>query len=395
MRFRTAAAVLGLMVGCFLAAPAEAQEEKEWGYNKGFFFRTPDFELKISTRTQFRYTLTNFDETSAFEDRQDFTIPRARLRLDGFAFRPWIKYKVQYDFTGQVYNSVTGINIPGNFTCDPAATEPCEEPDQTVSLGVRTGPDLRDLYFDITRNPWASVRLGQFKAPFGVQELTSSGDQQFVDRSIASALFAPSRDQGVMLYGTSFGKAFGYEAGLFNGNFRNRSANDNDKLLYAARVHWDPNGEYKLSESAVDHPTTPNYTFSLGYLLNWPDSAGELKQDTREGMFGLKYLRFSVLVDAYLRTQESASGDVDSEGYNAQIGVFLIPSKLEVAGRWSRTDPNTSLEDNEQTETRLGFGYYFNKHDLKVQADYGRIRNEASATDTTTDIFRAQFQIVF
>ena len=394
MRSRITAAVLTFLLGSFLAAPARAQE-KEWGYNKGFYFRTPEFELKISTRTQFRYTHTNVDEDSTFEDRQDFTVPRARLRLDGYAFRPWIKYKIQYDFTGQVYNSVANLTIPGNFTCDPAGTTVCTEPSQTVAVGVRTGPDLRDLYFDIARNPWATVRLGQFKAPFGVQELTSSGDQQFVDRSIASLLFAPSRDQGVMLHGTSFGKAFGYEAGLFNGNFRNRSANDNDQLMYAARVHWDPNGEYKLSESAVDNPTTANYTISLGYLLNWPDAAGDLKQDTYEGMFGLKHKRLSVLADAYRRTQESASGDVDSDGYIGQIGVFLIPSKIEIAGRWSQIDPDTRLDDNEQTETRLGFGYYFSKHDLKFQADYGQVKNEASATDNTTDIFRAQFQIVF
>ena len=395
MRSRITAAVLGVLLGCFLAVPVRAQEEKEWGYNKGFYFRTPDFELKISTRTQFRYTQTSFDEKSTFEDRQDFTVPRARLRLDGYAFHPWIKYKIQYDFTGQAYNSVASVTIPGNFTCDPTGTTVCTEPNQTVPLGLRTGPDLRDLYFDITRNPWTSVRLGQFKVPFGVQELTSSGDQEFVDRSIASVLFAPSRDQGVMLHGTSFGKAFGYEAGVFNGNFRNRSANDNDQLMYAARVHWDPNGEYKLSESAVEHPTTPSYTFSLGYMLNWPDPAGDLKQDTYEGMFGLKYRRLFVLADAYRRTQESASGDVDSEGYIAQIGVFLIPSKLEVAGRWSQIDLDTSVDDNEQTETRLVFGYYFNKHDLKFQADYGQIKNEASATDEKTDIFRAQFQIVF
>ena len=402
MRFRIATAVLGVLLGTVLAVPARAQEEKEWGYNKGFFFRTSNFELKISTRTQFRYTHTMYDDLSATDDNGAFTIPRARLRLDGFAFHPWLKYKIQYDFTGQTYNSVSSITIPGNFTCDPAGTEPCTEEDQKVSVGSRTGPDLRDLYLDITRNPWASVRLGQFKVPFGIQEMTSSGDQEFVDRSIASAAFAPSRDQGVMLFGTSFGKTFGYEAGMFNGYSRNRNANDNTGYMYALRVHWDPNGEYKLAESAVDNPDKLNWTLGAAYLMTDTQASlakdvEKLGQQSLEGFFGLKYRRLFALADYYARTQERAAGaaDVDSTGILGQVGFFVVPGKLELALRYSRNDPNQDVDRDKETESRIGFGYYFSKHDLKVQADYGQVKNEASATDEKTDIFRAQFQIVF
>ncbi len=388
MRSRFAVLALGAVLASALAAPATAQEEKEWGYDKGFFFRTSRFELKISTRTQFRYTYTMTDDSSLTDDNGAFTLPRTRLRLDGYAYYPWLKYKVQYDFTGQTYSTATGVTVPSTPS--------------TVSLSNRRGPDLRDLYLDLTRHPWASVRLGQFKAPFGIQELTSSGDQEFVDRSIASEAFAPSRQQGAMLWGASYEKTFGYEAGVFNGNGRNVTANDNTGYMYAGRVHWDPNGEYKLSESAVDQPDKPIWTIGAAYLLTTTQAsllktAEELSQNSLEGFFGLKYRRLFVLADYYARTQEQTGGapDVDSTGAIAQVGFFFVPRKLELALRWSERDPDTDVGDETETESRIAFGYFFSKHDLKFQADYGQAKNEASATDEKTNQFRAQLQIVF
>lgn len=381
MNARKTVLILALLLIPGLALEATAQEEKEWGYNKGFFFRTPEFEMKISTRTQFRFAETDFDEASTFADRAEFSIPRARLRLDGYAFFPWLKYKVQYDFTGRAYATASSLVIP--------------DIGGTFSLSSRSGPDLRDLYFDITRNPRASVRLGQFKAPFGIQELTSSGDQEFVDRSIVSVLFAPSRELGTMLWGTSFEKKFGYEVGVFNGNSRNAIANDNDKLMYVARVHWDPAGEYKLSESAVDHPDKANWTVGASYLLNSVDAAGDYDIQSEEVFFGLKYKRLFLLADAYARTVEAAAADTDQSGYLAQVGYFFVPRKLEVALRWAQLDPDTDADSNEQTEERVVLGWYFSKHELKFQSDFGRIENETPATNNTTYQFRAQLQVVF
>jgi len=386
MTFTWRRAALGVALAVCFATLAGAQtaapEGFEWGYNKGVFWRGPQFEVKLSTRTQFRYTYTMQDSDSILEDNGYFNIPRARLRLDGFAFYPWLKYKIQYDFTG-------------NADLCPSGSAGC---DSTLRR-----PDLRDLYFDITRAGWASFRFGQFKAPLGIQEMTSSGDQEFVDRSIASERFAPSRQQGVMLYGSSFTKLFNYEGGLFNGNARNKNANDNPGYMYVLRLHLDPNGEYKLTESAVDYPDTVNWTIGAAYMNNTTDTGfaigtENLTQETAEGFFGLKYKRLFVLADYYLRTQDQPLGAdaVDSDGYVAQVGFFVVPSRIEIALRYSEVDPNTDLEDDAETEARIGFGWYFSKHDLKFQADYGQVENETKVPlEDTQDIFRAQFQIVF
>jgi len=390
MRMRTAVMIAGLLLAASVL-PALAQDENTWGYDKGFFFHTPRFELKISTRTQFRYTYNFMDSNSTIEDNGAFNLPRTRLRLDGYAYYTWLKYKVQYDFTGQTYSTATSLSIP-----DPSALP------ANLSVSNRRGPDLRDLYFDIARNPRATVRVGQFKAPLGIQELTSSGEQEFVDRSIASENFAPSRQQGAMLWGTSFGKKFSYDAGVFNGNARNVVTNDNPGYMYAARIHWDPSGEYKLSEAAVDHPDHPNWTIGLAYMLNTTEAsllktAESLQQTTGEAYWGFKHKNLFALADYYKRTQEIAGGapDVDSDGGIAQIGFFLVPRKIELALRYSILDPNKDASNDKVTESRVGFGYYFSKHELKFQSDYGQVKNEASATDEKTNRFRAQLQVVF
>ena len=406
MRFHVQKA-LGLVIGAglfvLLAAPLRAQtttpppqapEGFEWGYNKGFFFRNPNFELKISTRTQFRYTYRDFESESADRDYGSFNIPRARFRLDGFAWYPWLKYKVQYDFVG-----MRDLCPSGGVGCD--------------SLVVRS--DLRDLYFDLARYPWWTVRLGQFKQPLGLQELTSSGDQEFVDRSIASTLFAPSRELGVELYGLNFEKTWGYEAAISNGNGRNKSADNNGGMRYTIRIHFDPNGEYKLSESAVEHYETVNWTFGFAAMRNNEEpnvleTTEFIQSDTAEGFFALKYKILFVMADYYVRTVEQATGEpIDSKGSIGQIGVFVVPRKIEVAFRYSEVE--RTIEDSltglttvtDGTEKRIGFGWYFSKHDLKFQADYGRTNFDADTTliggagavTGTFDSFRAQLQVVF
>ena len=58
----------------------------------------------------------------------------------------------------------------------------------------RLGPHARRRAF--------RVKFGQFKAPFGRQQLTSSGAQQFVDRASPDGRYNPARETGLALWGT-------------------------------------------------------------------------------------------------------------------------------------------------------------------------------------------------
>ena len=74
------------------------------------------------------------------------------------------------------------------------------------------------------------VVFGQYKVPFGRQQMISSGNQQFVDRSLVSDEYARGRDIGVSVQGAVWSNKIEYRAGMFNGNGLTRPSNDNDKF---------------------------------------------------------------------------------------------------------------------------------------------------------------------
>ncbi|HXH28032.1 MAG TPA: porin [Candidatus Polarisedimenticolia bacterium] len=362
-------AIAGLLALGAGVLPLRAEEgTKDWGYDKGLFFKTDGFEMKVGARLQFR--LTNTDPEGA-DPTREFRIRRAKFFGSGWAYKPWIKYKFQFNAVG----NTTVTDLTGSTT---------------------KGFDLEDFYVDFAKNGMATVRVGQYKVPFGMQELTSSGSQQFVDRSIASETFAPGRDQGVVLMGDFVGQKLGYEAGFFNGNGRNQSSNDNNKFEYVARVHFDPRGHYKLEESATGNPDRLLWTIGAGWLQNATDAAGDLKQDSVEGFFALMYRRVSVIADYYRKSADQmGGGTLDSNGSIGQVGVFLIPKTLEVALRSSRVDPDTDTSDDTTTESRFAINWFIKAHHLKLQTDFGRITQQTVPGDVHTDEARAQLQIIF
>ena len=71
-------------------------------------------------------------------------------------------------------------------------------------------------YVDYAANPAAMVRAGKFKMPFSLEQLTSSNNIDFMERSFANqneGEYVPAKETGVMLHGspldgTSYGLAF-------------------------------------------------------------------------------------------------------------------------------------------------------------------------------------------
>jgi phosphate-selective porin len=133
------------------------------------------------------------------DDNFRFLIRRARLNLDGRFYR-WIGFRIEAEFT--------------------------------------EGVGLKDAYLDLAFLPEARLRLGQFKVPFSLEELTSSLFIDFVERSIINTL-APMRDRGIMLYGDLMQGAISYYLGGFNGTGEDTSDNNGDKDL-AFRLAFAP-----------------------------------------------------------------------------------------------------------------------------------------------------------
>lgn len=327
-------------------------------------------QLVISNRMQVRVTDENREvEPAGDPDRTSFTIRRMRTKFDGWVYTKDLTYELQFD-TAQTTNLLQDANVNYDFT---------------------KGQKLFML------------KAGQYKVPFGRQELTSSGNQQFVDRSVVSGTFARGRDIGLQLWGTPYNSKIDWRVGVFNGNGRTVSRNDNDDLQVNARLMWQPFGDVRYSESdfeATDKPLlalAANYEGSARPVAAAGTTAAHENDQTILGYdVAFKFKGFSLFGEHFQRENDrtlATLADFDDSGFVVQAGYFVIPQKLEIALRLGEFDPNDDIDENEREERGLALGYFFNKHNHKLQADYREI--EDNARRTTDKEVRLQYQIIF
>ncbi len=185
-----------------------------------------------------------------------FDVAKVRVSFRGTMFRPWVRY---------------------NFAFEAGRTS------------GESSNKIKDAYLELGKD-LVAVRAGQYKVPFGLQEQAPDTGQEFVDRSLANAAFAPSRDAGVMLTGTGRGKKLGYAIGVFNGSGESKVQN-NRALMWAARLWADPLGEYKLAESAVE--AQPKGSLHVGLAVRGCDAmkggkSGVVQDVNRQTAVGLE-----------------------------------------------------------------------------------------------------------
>ena len=203
---------------------ANAQEEKQepkdssktgtfhYG-SKGFEFQTRDnkFLLQIQSRLQFRFATPEDADPVTYDDftgekKPTFKINRARLKVGGHAFKPWLKYYWEYELSQS---------------------------------------NLLNFQIMVEKWKWLSFQVGQFKVEYTRERRISSGEQQMVDRSVINRPFTIDRQQGAEIYGRLKGRGiadFSYWAGVFTGTGRGNSENDDNHLMYFGRAQWNFTG---------------------------------------------------------------------------------------------------------------------------------------------------------
>jgi phosphate-selective porin OprO/OprP len=170
-------------------------------YKNGFYVERADkaFKMKVGGRVQGDYL--SFDDNNSADS--SFDMRRARIYASGKLYKH-TKFKAQLDF------------------------------------GEGKDANLKDGYLNFGYLKWAQVKVGQYKEPFGLEELTSSKYIDFSERSTAVNNLAPSRDIGLMLH-SAFGKGtVGYGLGIFNGNGSNNKRDENDDKDVAGRIYFRP-----------------------------------------------------------------------------------------------------------------------------------------------------------
>ena len=351
---------------------------------------TDNAYLEISNRVQVRFTDEKPDDntqlpgTPAKGDRRgSFRIRRAKFKLEGWIMRPWLTYETQIN-----YPAVTGSNV---------------------------GAILEDAALDVDFSKGKGtfrVHAGQFKPPYGAQELTSSGSQMFVDRALVSNSFFRGRDTGVALWGATPNNKFEWRIGMFNGNGLTRTTNDNNKFQYNARLMWQPNGSQVLnqrawvtgalySESDFESTTTPIYAVAINWenLNNFAATTGNDQKFNALSLDGIyKFRGFSVNgMYALARRRPETGTKFEQTGGFIQAGKLFSRRRYEVAARFGTFDPTDLTARNNTREARGAFNYYYARHGLKWQSDFGRVDVQAGPTAATVKTWeiRSQLQFIF
>jgi phosphate-selective porin OprO/OprP len=181
-------------------APAVVEAPKppvpQAGYEDGFFVRSADGNLSLRLNGRVAVNSFFFAPNTTLVDT--FTIDRARLSADAAAYR-YFRMRLEYDFA--------------------------------FSNG------LRDAYIAFMPAPWFNAQFGQYKVPFGYEELLSKKYIDFVERAVVTAVsVAPSRDIGLMASGQVADQMVRYQLAVMNGAGQNRADNNSDKDIVARLV---------------------------------------------------------------------------------------------------------------------------------------------------------------
>ena len=352
----------------------------------GFTFQTPDdkFKLSIGGRLQARYTFTDLEDNSAKSDSSEWRVRRMKMWMKGHAYTKDLTYKLQANFVDGGSEKL-----------------------------------LEDAYLNYRFLDELQLLAGQDKVPFTRQELTSSGAQQFVDRSNATDTFKPGRDIGAMLHGKIEKGLVEYAFGWYGGAGQSKTRSTNDNAI-AARVELNPFGYLKKSEADLEMTEKPLLSIGADYYRNtftkgesnntsfygkWLEKGAlfatneKMEVNTASADIAFKWLGASAQAEYFWAQADgavAAKTTQRAQGFYAQAGYFIIPKHLEAAVRYSYVDPNRDATQDLHTETQGAVSYYFSKHNLKLQADVTNMHQQYAAKSNTDDMqYRLQAQIIF
>ncbi|MFK7951933.1 MAG: porin, partial [Ekhidna sp.] len=174
MNFSKKIATSFFIVSLIIQTSAQDMTNSTWGKGLKIEAKDGSFETKFGFRFQTLYIGELNSENGDYEDKM--LIRRSRLKFDGFAFQPNLKYKVELAISNRDTRSGR-IDESGN-TANIVL-------DAVMKWGFSEG--------------W-SLWWGQTKLPGNRERVISSQKLQFVDRSLVNSRFTLDRDKGIQLH---------------------------------------------------------------------------------------------------------------------------------------------------------------------------------------------------
>jgi len=357
-----------------------AQNTNAPKFGKGLFNligKDSTWSMKVGLRFQTLAT-SNWDAKNGVSNPgSSMMIRRSRLKFDGFAYSPKLKYKVELGLSNRdqsgasqytsnapryILDAVLKWNFSGNFVL------------------------------------W----LGQTKLPGNRERVISSANLQQVDRSLLNKRFTIDRDMGIqMRHHFYLSETFLVKEifSLAQGEGRNISTGNLGGHQYTTRLELFPFGDFasKGDYKGSDLKFEQNPKLSLGFAYDFNNNASKTRSNQGSymtndvGFFStnistlfidamFKYKGFSLMAeyadrDAKDPFAKNSDGTLTNDivqvgsGLNLQSG-YLLSKTVEVSGRYT----NISMDKNitgkgAENQYTLGISKYISGHSLKVQTD--------------------------
>lgn len=359
-------------------------------YNEGTRIEFPDagFATQINTLIQTRYTFADKSEQRGDNNTSSVDVNQASLFVTGSALHNEFRYVLWADMAGNSYTKLS--DRQGSYSSG------------ANSYGYS---QLNDAYIVWSPCEGWDTQLGQSRAFISRQYNSNPAKMQFADESVASDFFNIGRHNGLT---QSFSLADGkvvVGGAAYNGTSDSegvsRSGVDTNHAV-GGFVRVNPTGKMDVYEEG-DVNNTEEVATSVGasYLYSeahtragdpFVEGAGSFNPYTDvDGNIvnvdaNLKYAGFSLHGEYYWRnyqTQHSNLIDTSNQGGYVQVGYFVLPGELEVAGRYgivSCDDGAAGGICNGQDDINEAAGtinYYWWKHQMKAQLGYFSVNNNA------------------
>jgi phosphate-selective porin OprO/OprP len=391
-----------ISLALFAFFTVNAQEIKSPKFGKGLFNlvgQDSSWTMKIGARMQF-LAISNWEDGQ--NNESNFLVRRARLKFNGFAFTPKLKYKLELGLSNR------DISGASEFT----SNAPRYILDAVVKWNFHENFEL-----------W----FGQTKLPGNRERVVSSGNLQMVNRSLLNSRFNIDRDSGIQLrhhFNLSDNFIVKEAFAISQGEGRNITTGNLGGHQYTTRLEVLPFGNFEgggdYSGSDLKREETPKlalgatYDFNNNAVKNRSNQGSYMQIDDDSGFYEtnistvfvdamFKYNGFSLMAeyanrdakDPYAKnSDDTLTGDEVQvgDGLNLQAG-YLFKTNWEVSGRYTNIGLDKTITGKDiENQYTFGVSKYIAGHKLKVQSDISHLEVGNGNSEL---MWRLQFDIHF
>jgi phosphate-selective porin OprO and OprP len=375
--------------------------------SKGLYVKSNDgnWATNLQWRAQMRYTdplRSDPRQASDFinPNQSNFEFRRARMKIGGHGYQPWIKYYFELDLQ------------PSRKSTDSSS---------------KSGTRLIDWRITLDKYDWLSFRVGQWKINYNRERVDSSGRQSFVERSIVNRIFSVDRQVGAMAFGRLAAGTLAdtrYYFGVFNGEGRSVN-NDDNGMMYMGRLQWNFLGrdlKWRQSDVSFSEEAAGSLAFATarttGKCTRWSSSGcgnldgfesvsaaakGQYEIDQNVVETAFKWRGFAWQQELHNKTVTDRVNNTESDfkGGYAQVGYFFhnlvksVPENMEFAIRYAFVDEPNKADialTNTRKEYTSAVNYFINGHSNKLTLDFSHLTLDDAFLTQKQSENRVRFQ---